>query len=148
MIEAFVYETKEIELTNGGAIKVPPLSWGKELQIIKILGNTYNKVIKSNKEILSSIISDSSETYRGKGTIELDISHIIGNIMSETPDAITKICSIITGKSEKYITDKLVLEDVMEICLPFLGVLLKKMTKLMETNLSNIIQVVEEVKEV
>lgn len=148
MIETFVYEAKEIELTNGGTIKVPPLSWGKELQIIKILGNTYNRVIKSNKEILSSLISDSSETYKDKGTIELDISHIIGNIMSEAPDAVTKICSIITGKSEKYITDKLVLEDVMEICLPFLGVLLKKMTKLMETNLSNIIQVVEEVKEV
>jgi len=113
-IEAFTKSEREFTLSNGQTIKIKPLTWGQELKIIKILGELLNKTTQNTSVVVESL-----------GEIELGSS--IGALLEESPEAITKICAIITGLTTEEIETNFVFEDIVEICFPFLASLVRRL---------------------
>lgn len=118
-IKAFIGEEKQITLHNGKVVVIKPLVWKKELQIIKLLG-----------EIIPNFTQ----------TTSLDSSNLVQFLLKEAPDILTEIAVILTGCKREEIEDEWILEDVVEVCLPFLQSLLKRLFLLLTTKIQPILQ--------
>lgn len=118
-IKAFIGEEKQITLHNGKVVVIKPLVWKKELQIIKLLG-----------EIIPSFTQSTS----------LDSSNLVQFLLKETPDILTEIAVILTDCKREEIENEWILEDIVEVCLPFLQSLLKRLFLLLTTKIQPILQ--------
>ncbi|MEM1672665.1 MAG: hypothetical protein QXW71_00890 [Thermoplasmata archaeon] len=118
-IKAFIGEEKQITLHNGKVVVIKPLVWKKELQIIKLLG-----------EIIPGFTQSTS----------LDSSNLVQFLLKETPDILTEIAVILTDCKREEIENEWILEDIVEVCLPFLQSLLKRLFLLLTTKIQPILQ--------
>lgn len=117
-IKAFIGDEKKIQLHNGKIITIKPLVWRKELQIIRLLG-----------EVVPQFTTTST----------LDSSNLVQFLLKEAPDILTEIASTLTDCSREEIETEWILEDVVEVCLPFLQNLLKRLVNLLTTKIQPIL---------
>lgn len=115
-ISAFIREPIKITLSNGKTLEIKPLSWKKELQLIKLLGKFVEEGIGTG-------------LIPTEGFSLLDTGKLIGNILQKSPDVITEMVVIITDKDKNFVENELVLEDILEIVSPFLENILIRLKK-------------------
>ena len=115
-ISAFIKEPIKIILSNGKTLEIKPLSWKKELQLIKLLGKFVEEGIGTG-------------LIPTEGFSLLDTGKLIGNILQKSPDVITEMVVIITDKDRNFVENELVLEDILEIVSPFLESILIRLKK-------------------
>ena len=129
-ISAFIREPIKINLSNGKILEIKPLSWKKELQLIKLLGKFVEEGIGTG------LIPTESISF-------LDTGKLIGNILQKSPDVITEMVMIITDKDRNFVENELVLEDIVEIVSPFLESMLIRLKKVASEKIMPIIQQVK-----
>ncbi len=129
-ISAFIREPIKISLSNGKILEIKPLSWKKELQLIKLLGKFVEEGIGTG------LIPTESMSF-------LDTGKLIGNILQKSPDVITEMVMIITDKDRNFVENELVLEDIVEIVSPFLENMLIRLKKVATEKIVPIIQQVK-----
>jgi len=129
-ISAFIREPIKINLSNGKILEIKPLSWKKELQLIKLLGKFVEEGIGTG------LIPTESMSF-------LDTGKLIGNILQKSPDVITEMVMIITDKDRNFVENELVLEDIVEIVSPFLESMLIRLKKVASEKIMPIIQQVK-----
>ena len=129
-ISAFIREPIKINLSNGKILEIKPLSWKKELQLIKLLGKFVEEGIGTG------LIPTESMSF-------LDTGKLIGNILQKSPDVITEMVMIITDKDRNFVENELVLEDIVEIVSPFLESMLIRLKKVAAEKIMPIIQQVK-----
>ena len=129
-ISAFIREPIKINLSNGKILEIKPLSWKKELQLIKLLGKFVEEGIGTG------LIPTESMSF-------LDTGKLIGNILQKSPDVITEMVMIITDKDRNFVENELVLEDIVEIVSPFLESMLIRLKKVATEKIVPIIQQVK-----
>lgn len=129
-ISTFIREPIKINLSNGKILEIKPLSWKKELQLIKLLGKFVEEGIGTG------LIPTESMSF-------LDTGKLIGNILQKSPDVITEMVMIITDKDRNFVENELVLEDIVEIVSPFLESMLIRLKKVATEKIVPIIQQVK-----
>ena len=129
-ISVFIREPIKINLSNGKTLEIKPLSWKKELQLIKLLGKFVEEGIGTG------LIPTESMSF-------LDTGKLIGNILQKSPDVITEMVMIITDKDRNFVENELVLEDIVEIVSPFLENMLIRLKKVAAEKIMPIIQQVK-----
>ncbi|RKX63966.1 MAG: hypothetical protein DRP34_00450 [Thermodesulfobacteriota bacterium] len=129
-ISAFIREPIKINLSNGKILEIKPLSWKKELQLIKLLGKFVEEGIGTG------LIPTESMSF-------LDTGKLIGNILQKSPDVITEMVMIITDKDRNFVENELVLEDIVEIVSPFLESMLIRLKKVVSEKIMPVIQQVK-----
>jgi len=129
-ISVFIREPIKINLSNGKTLEIKPLSWKKELQLIKLLGKFVEEGIGTG------LIPTESMSF-------LDTGKLIGNILQKSPDVITEMVMIITDKDRNFVENELVLEDIVEIVSPFLESILVRLKKVASEKIMPIIQQVK-----
>ena len=129
-ISAFIKEPIKINLSNGKILEIKPLSWRKELQLIRLLGKFVEEGIGTG------LIPTESMSF-------LDTGKLIGNILQKSPDVITEMVMIITDKDRNFVENELVLEDIVEIVSPFLESMLIRLKKVAAEKIMPIIQQVK-----
>ena len=129
-ISVFIREPIKINLSNGKTLEIKPLSWKKELQLIKLLGKFVEEGIGTG------LIPTESMSF-------LDTGKLIGNILQKSPDVITEMVMIITDKDRNFVENELVLEDIVEIVSPFLENMLIRLKKVATEKIVPIIQQVK-----
>jgi len=129
-ISAFIRESIKINLSNGKILEIKPLSWKKELQLIKLLGKFVEEGIGTG------LIPTESMSF-------LDTGKLIGNILQKSPDVITEMVMIITDKDRNFVENELVLEDIVEIVSPFLESMLIRLKKVVSEKIMPVIQQVK-----
>lgn len=128
-ISAFIREPKTLKLQNGQEIQIRPLSWKKELQLIKLIGKLFEEGVS-----LTYLPEDfTKESF-------LSGSKIIGSILQYAPDIITEMVAIITDFDKEFIENEMVLEDIVEIVFPFLLDILIKLKNVTTNKLFPVIQ--------
>ena len=147
--------------TDGTEVQIPKvLSWGKEKQILKIVGQTFETLMPSksedseekpaliNGEMFKSLVEimlpdtvkenedllDGLEVviahYNRQNTSSIDTFKLLQFFSKEAPDLISKLVSIITGLAEKDVDDNFDGESVMGFAIPYI---LYSMRKYSET---------------
>lgn len=115
-ISAFIMEPKTIKLQGSNrVIEIKPLSWKKELQLIKLIGKLFEEGVS-----FAYLPEDfTKESF-------LSGSRIIGTILQFAPDILTEMAQIITDLDRQIIEEEFVFEDIVEVVFPFLlNILLK-----------------------
>ena len=127
-IEKMLPSDEEIILSNGEKIVIKSLPWGKEIKVCQLV----SKFFDDNGLVdVFNIISSDEESSDFQA-----ISKLLIPLVSNAPQVITQIISIIINQDEKYVEESLTSEDVMQIFVPFLQLLFNKYTKMFQqTNL-------------
>ena len=106
-IELFVLEKQKIRTVHGEEIQVPPLTWGKEFEISKLINSVLGVLVRTG-------------VFSGKPPTEDQIPEVLNVIFCEAPDAITKAMAVLLGKDEKWVKENLISEEIMRLLIPFL----------------------------
>jgi len=96
----------DFTLDNGDTIAIKKPGLKKQIQIIKKVGQT----LKDLKEVKD--INIDAFTWK-------DVVTVLPDILTEVPDAIVEIGGLILDKDEKWVEENVVLEDLIEILVPF-----------------------------
>jgi len=129
-ISVFIKEPIKITLSNGQVLEIKPLSWKKELQLIKLIGKFVEEGLNTG------FISLESVSF-------LDTGKLIGTLLQKSPDVITEMVVIITDKDKDFVENELILEDIVEIISPFLRSILIRIKKVA---IEKIVPIVKEMK--
>jgi hypothetical protein len=128
-VESLIPDSNIVKLTSGEELEIKPLTWGKEIKVLKLISSFFG-----DSEILTAVqaiskIKDEEED----STESLDVlSKLLLPAIDEAPDAITKIVAIITDETSEFVEESLTSEDVMKVFVPFLKVLFAKYTKMFQ----------------
>jgi len=131
-VSTFIREPIKISLHNGETITVSPLSWKKELQFLKILGDF---VEAFNEEI--NLIGVGEEISLSEN---LSTTKLFSVILKQAPDLLTELVQIITEMDREKIENELVLEDIMEIVTPFLSDIIIRLRKIFQEKIRVLLQ--------
>lgn len=127
VIEELMPVPNIIKLSDGEELEIKPLSWGKEIKVLKLVSGFFG-----DSEILTAVQAISKikdEEEDSSESLEV-LSKILLPAINEAPDAITEIVAIITDEDKKFVEESLTSEDVMRVFVPFLKTLLAKYTKM------------------
>jgi len=105
-LEVFSEEERYIETKDGERIFLPRLTWGKELQIIRIISEFLND-IPEIKELDMKNLSPEG------------LLPIISKIFEKGPNRITRILSLLFEKEGTWIENSLAMEGIMQFLVPF-----------------------------
>lgn len=100
--DEFIGGSNEITLSKGEVVSVPPLTWGKELKIYKII---------------TKILSQSSVSLDSEGNPQFDDSGVL-NFMGNFATDITDIATIVLTKDKKWVEANLTSKDIVEFIVP------------------------------
>ena len=129
-IEEFSRTTRKVKTIYGELFEYPRVGWVVEAKILRSLG----KLLKRIPSIFYQL--------PGQGEAEQDILTTLGSltgqnileiisvICEEAPDEITQMVSLITRQDENWIGERLDLEGVSEVLLPFFYERKLKITRL------------------
>jgi hypothetical protein len=114
-VEEMLPSGKELILSDGSKIYVKPISWGKEIQVCKLISNfmTASDMLKAINAVSSLKEDDSTESVEA-------LTNILLPLMENAPTAITQIVGLVLDKPNEYIEESLTSEDVMQVFIPFL----------------------------
>lgn len=129
-IEAFTKVPTKIKLDNGQELEIPPLSWKKELILLKKFGEFLENCSKEGIFSLDDIGINNT-------------GYLLSIVFKYAPDLLTNIVSIIVGKPEDYIEENFSLEDVVRIVLPFLAIMLKRIEKIYQKEIQPMLQMMK-----
>jgi len=133
-ISAFVQFPYTITLKNGQEITIQQLSWKKELQIIKLLGDFIEEVgnlLDFNEEEFDYIQNNIASS---------NIHKLLASILKYSPDLLTEIVCIITDKKKEEVENEFVLEDVVEVVFPFLGNIIQRLQEIFQKKIKIVIE--------
>jgi len=100
--EEYIEGAREVTLSNGNTVEVPPLTWGKELKIYNILAKIFSKL---------SISTDES------GNPQLDETQVY-SFMTAFANDVSEIASVIFNKDKKWVEANLTSRDIVEFVVP------------------------------
>jgi hypothetical protein len=123
-IQAFIQEPVKLTLANGKTLEIKPLSWKKELQLIKLFGKLFEEGF-----------SPDYITYFDKENV-FSGSKFISILLQTAPDILTEMVQVITDLDKETIENDLVFEDIIEITFPFLGNIVVKLKKTIQTKIN------------
>mgnify|MGYP001558217677 CR=1 FL=1 len=109
-----IWAPKEIVVTtiNGDNVSVPAISLGKELKILRIIGDAWK----------SSGISEIDDLKSGN----VPVMKIVEWVTTNIPDYLLSVVSIILDRETQWIEDHLDLETTLALVVPFLLDRMKK----------------------
>ncbi len=123
-LETFLPEDIKVTLSNGTAIVIKPLNWGKEIKVCQLVSKFFSG---------NTVIEAFNEISKDDGKNDLDaISQLLIPLVSEAPQVITQILALLLDKDIKYVEESLTSEDVMQIFVPFLQNLFTKYTEIFQ----------------
>lgn len=119
-LDVLVPEPEVVKTVKGEVVVIPPVSWGREVRILRIVkdimaklsaSNLFNMNIKTD-ENGNALITDEQQT------------EIVGQIMTlllETAtEKLTEAAAAITNRDPKWVEDNLDMEGILNIIVPFL----------------------------
>jgi hypothetical protein len=127
IVEELFPDSNIIMLESGEELEIKPLSWGKEIKVLKLVSGFFG-----DSEILSAVTAISKIKDNDEDSAESlgILSNILLPAINEAPDAITEIVAIITDETKEFVEESLTSEDVMKVFVPFLKKLFTKYTKM------------------
>lgn len=114
-VEAF-YPTEELKLASGKEIRLPKITWGKEISALAIVGQIINDIDEFQEVDFETI------------TVS-EILKLIGGVVTKAPDKVTKIVSILTDQTPEEVEENFDSENVMQVLVPFFRTRWKKVAK-------------------
>ncbi len=127
IVEKLLPNNNIIVLDSGEELEVKPLTWGKEIKVMKLVSGFFG-----DSDILTAVqaISKIKDGDEDSGESIKIISKILLPAINDAPEAITEIVAIITDEDTEFVKESLTSEDVMKVFVPFLKTLFTKYTKM------------------
>ncbi|MCD6149078.1 hypothetical protein J7J18_06930 [bacterium] len=100
--EEYIEGAREVTLSNGNTVEIPPLTWGKELRLYNILTKVFSKL---------SVSTDA------EGNPQFDESQVYA-FMTAFANDVSEIASIIFNKDKKWVENNLTSKDMVEFIVP------------------------------
>ena len=120
----FLQGNRKIELSSGTTVEVPPLTWGRELKIYKIL-----------TEVLKKLSAPVDPKTGEVTTIEVDKMY---SFLSDFASEITNIAALIFGQESKWVIENLTSDDIVGFVLPLSLHIFNKISKGMTSAFSDL----------
>jgi hypothetical protein len=156
VVEPEILDKDEFSLCDldGKAIPIPKrLPWGKEKKILGIVGLAFEKVVPKQDDkskafdpsAFLAFVEENTHILSDEGTdlamirllvdkfgleassrMRIDATEILRFFANEAPELITKLVSIITGKSESDVDNEFDGESVLQFAIPYIMFSIKK----------------------
>lgn len=114
--DVLVETPREYTTVSGAVEKLPPVTWGTEIRVLRVIKEIINETVNSGifqvkiDEDGNEIIEDDNVT----------VARLLSLLFETAPDRITEAASALTGKDKPWIEENLVSETIIEILVPFL----------------------------
>lgn len=109
-VGSLVPEDVYITTVSGDKVKVPPLTWRKEIQVFRSLGKMIGEMPKMELDS-----KDPSKVLGG-----LDLTELIPKLVKVLPDEITVLMETVLDKEKDWVCDNLSAKEVVGFIVPFL----------------------------
>lgn len=126
--EIYLPEDVWVETLGGEKIKVPKLSWGKEIKLAKIF-STMIKQMPSFVETFSEMPEvDEKKLKKGNvgdymkgafGGFVGKLIKILPELLDNAPDCLTQSASVMLDKDSKWIENNLEFDGMVDLVVPF-----------------------------
>ncbi len=132
-IDVLVPEDGEVTTITGEKVTFPPLSWGREVKVLRIIKDVMTKLADADVFKIDFEVDEEGNTKIKDGQETQLISKITGVLLDTATDSLTGAVAAITGKDNKWVEENLDAERILAILVPTLrskrdslGVLLQK----------------------
>lgn len=109
-VESLLPKDVYVTTVSGDKVKVPPLTWRKEIQVFRSLGKMIGEMPKIEIDP-----KDPSKVLGG-----LNLTELIPKLVEVLPDEITVLMETILDKEADWICDNLSAKEVIGFIVPFL----------------------------
>ena len=107
--QAFFPDTDVFICSSGEQIKIPRITWGKEIKLLK----SASAIIKSVPELNS--LSINPET----GVQLTDILKLVPSILETVPEQVTGFVALMLDRTSEWVNENLSSSDVVGLVFPF-----------------------------
>ncbi len=104
-IKIFIPNETEVTTVHGDKIRVPKITWKKEIQLIKLI-----------EDVLGSL----NDLIDGDDAADPGLAHMIQRVLSVAPEKATRFVSVVLEKEDDWVEDNLDLPEIVSIIIPLL----------------------------
>lgn len=101
-LRIFIPEDNEVTTVDGAKVKIPKLSWKKELALIEIIKKSMDEIVENS------------------GAVPEDAAALVNIALRVVPHNITKFMATVMDKSEDWVQDSLDSTEIIGVILPLL----------------------------
>lgn len=115
-----------ILLNNGERYTIPPITWGREIRILRVIRTVLNGVFGEAPKRIPQITEDMSEDQKARIAGELAAinaqmtQHLLTVLLDEGPEQITEAASALFDQDTQWIEENLTIDRILEALVPFL----------------------------
>ena len=111
-IDLFVQSSpKTITTVDGKTIPVPPVTWRRELSVMDLIRDAVTLLVKTG--VFTAADAEHVQSPQV-------VSEMLGLLLKEAPDRVTKAVAAILSKEEDWVCDNLESTQILGLLLPFL----------------------------
>lgn len=119
-LDVLVPEDSTVTTIKGETITLTPLSWGREVKILRIIKDIMGKLGDSHVFDIELETDENGVTKVKEGQAQELVGRITEVLLDTATDSLTAAVAAIVGKDDKWVEDNLDAERILDILVPFL----------------------------
>jgi len=121
-VKIFVPENNKVVTVSGDKVKIPKLSWKKELQLLKIIEGSVAIIVEQSNRTVTEEVTDpiTNVVSEVKVPVESTPADLIQYALQNIPEKVTEFMSIVMGKDTEWVENELDSTEILGVIVPLL----------------------------